>query len=262
MKNVLKPNTLIAYEGGGYDGCIWEWNFALIDNSGEFQNVYSSGCNGCKTRDELIDFINDDHNIECNNFDIIDISTDEGYQYFSENWIAGTVIEMTHRLNSGEYDLKNYDFTLKCDKCENQTTDGVGVDARGQGGIVIAHEGKVCEDCYCSNTCCHCGEYDEDHFSNDNGYCEYCMEEDSDAREFKCIKEDDFGELEVGKHYTVFRTDYDEYNKTPMTELTVMNENKQLETYPVELFEVPYDMVNPNQLNVFVNNERLYGIVA
>ena len=27
-------HTLVQYQGGGYDGCIWEWNFAFYDNSG------------------------------------------------------------------------------------------------------------------------------------------------------------------------------------------------------------------------------------
>lgn len=267
MKNItkIKPNTLIAYEGGGYDGCIWEWNFALFDNNGEFNNLYSSGCNGCETRDEIIEFINDDHNIEYNNFDIIDISTDEKYQEFSGgSWMAAIILQITNMLNSGDYDLKNYDFTFKCDNCENETVDGIGVDPVGCGGIVIMNDGKVCEDCYCNNTCPYCGEYDGDHWENcnENGYCEYCTDEDPDSREFKCIKQDDYDELEVGKSYKVFRSDGNEYSKIPMTEITVINENKSIETYPVEYFQVPYELINPNQLNVFVDNEKLYGIVS
>ena len=28
----FRPDTLISYKGGGYDGCFWEWNYCLIQN--------------------------------------------------------------------------------------------------------------------------------------------------------------------------------------------------------------------------------------
>ncbi len=42
----MKTNILVQYDGGGYDGCIWEWNFFYIDKTGGFHDIYSSGSGG------------------------------------------------------------------------------------------------------------------------------------------------------------------------------------------------------------------------
>lgn len=46
-------NVLIQYQGGGYDGCMWEWNYCLFDKDGKFHDIFSSGCMGCKTEDAI-----------------------------------------------------------------------------------------------------------------------------------------------------------------------------------------------------------------
>ena len=48
----LKDNTIYQYQGGGYEGCYWEWNMAMVLN-GEFHSLYASGRKGAKTREEL-----------------------------------------------------------------------------------------------------------------------------------------------------------------------------------------------------------------
>ncbi|MEK0337846.1 MAG: hypothetical protein QQN41_10475 [Nitrosopumilus sp.] len=42
----MKNNTLYQYQGGGYSGCTWEWNFFFIDKDGVFYDIFSSGSNG------------------------------------------------------------------------------------------------------------------------------------------------------------------------------------------------------------------------
>ncbi len=42
----LQNNTIYQYQGGGYDGCFWEWNFFFIDKDGNFHDIFSSGRNG------------------------------------------------------------------------------------------------------------------------------------------------------------------------------------------------------------------------
>ena len=49
----LPRNALTAYKGGGYDGCIWEWNYAYIDKQGRFRCLAATGVGGCRTREEL-----------------------------------------------------------------------------------------------------------------------------------------------------------------------------------------------------------------
>ena len=39
----LQNNTIYQYQGGGYSGCFWEWNFFFIDKDGIFHDIFSSG---------------------------------------------------------------------------------------------------------------------------------------------------------------------------------------------------------------------------
>ena len=50
-------NVLVQYQGGGYDGCFWEWNFFFIDKDEKFHDIFSSGREGItnqKNADELL----------------------------------------------------------------------------------------------------------------------------------------------------------------------------------------------------------------
>lgn len=49
----FKPNTLICYQGGCYEGCFWEYNYAYIDGDGDFHDIYSSGLYGADTLEKL-----------------------------------------------------------------------------------------------------------------------------------------------------------------------------------------------------------------
>lgn len=55
----LKKNTIYQYKGGGYVGCMWEWNFCLIDEKGELKDIMSSGYKGIQDGDKesLKDYI-------------------------------------------------------------------------------------------------------------------------------------------------------------------------------------------------------------
>jgi hypothetical protein len=52
-------NVLVEYQGGGYDGCFWEWNYAFIDSRGVFHDIFSSGRSGCKTLEALQGYMAD-----------------------------------------------------------------------------------------------------------------------------------------------------------------------------------------------------------
>jgi hypothetical protein len=45
----MKTNILVQYQGGGYSGCFWEWNYFYIDKQGTFHDIYSSGSAGIDT---------------------------------------------------------------------------------------------------------------------------------------------------------------------------------------------------------------------
>jgi hypothetical protein len=46
----VRPNTIVQYKGGGYDGCIWEFNYAYVDSQRRFHCIVASGSRGCTTR--------------------------------------------------------------------------------------------------------------------------------------------------------------------------------------------------------------------
>ena len=254
--NEIKSNTLITYQGGGYDGCIWEWNFCLFDNEGEFHNIYSSGCYGCDTEQKMIEFMNDEHNINHGTFSIWDLSKKE--YGFTNTLMGGTVVSLVKKLNEDfwDYNLIPNEVTYECDECKNDVPnmvgDGVSCNPVGCGGIVIMNDTKLCNECHSIKTCFNCGEYqgDESDKLNQNGYCPYCYDEDYDMDEVVCNEQDDYDELEVNEKYKVF--EYHRNENNILTDITIVmgNFNDELEKYPIGLFNVDYGVINPNQMDL------------
>lgn len=46
-------SVVVSYQGGGYDGCVWEWNYAFLDKEGGFHSIFSSGVFGCRDEASL-----------------------------------------------------------------------------------------------------------------------------------------------------------------------------------------------------------------
>ena len=47
---------LVQYQGGGYDGCFWEWNYCIVDDTKtptEFENIAASGRDGINNLEEF-----------------------------------------------------------------------------------------------------------------------------------------------------------------------------------------------------------------
>ena len=187
-------NVLVAYHGGGYDGCFWEVNYTLIDKQCKFHDLYSSGYAGCDTREKLNKVLDDEHTY-------IYKLTKKGYKDFTENSNAGHVIGITKILNNDH----GYNLTWACDTCGDEVSYGASEGYEDAGGLVIQATEKICEDCYSSYSCPNCGYvgeevkiyYDEDEVEgvgevvsvNIDG-CEYCLEEDDIEqyeRDRKCI---------------------------------------------------------------------------
>lgn len=45
-------NLLVEYEGGGYDGCFWQYNYFMFDENGRFVNLFSTGYKGIDNEDQ------------------------------------------------------------------------------------------------------------------------------------------------------------------------------------------------------------------
>lgn len=250
-------NILITYQGGGYDGCIWEWNFCLFDKNGEFHDIYSSGVSGCDTEKKIIDFINDEHEIKHGTFQFWNLSKKEFG--FTNTLMGGIVVELVNKLNRDfwDYDLISNEVTFKCDKCKNDVPNMVGdrisCNPVGCGGIVIMNDTKLCDECHSLDTCFKCKEYETGSHETmtDNGYCKYCYGDDENLDVITCKDYDDYDELEIDKEYKVF--EYHRNKDNILTDITIVmgKWNDELEKYPVELFNVSYGVINPNQVNLF-----------
>lgn len=177
----FRKNMLVAYKGGGYDGCMWEWNYAYFDNDRKFHDIYSSGSMGCKTEAEmrvkLREFPDD---VELTNLN----SERARNKFVDSECVRGVVGCATWFATNG------YDITLcpKCDCCGNRVNavEGHPENYKGVGGVEIHAQEIVCQDCVDSYTCSNCNEfYDPDHNFSETEHlshaCEYCTQQDGGA---------------------------------------------------------------------------------
>ncbi len=134
---MFKQNSLVAYKGGGYDGCIWEWNYVFIDEKGEFHDIYSSGVAGCKTYDKLKKLYAE----HPEDFDIYELRLKR------ERKRLAAELPISHLL--GVAKVIPYVILAKCDGCGNEfdvrQMRGDGV--RSEGGTHMQFISLVCEVC-------------------------------------------------------------------------------------------------------------------
>lgn len=133
---------LLQYKGGGYDGCFWEWNFAWINKEGEFQDIFSSGRNGCSTMEKFKRYAkesNEEYAHSIYGYDLTELpefvrETQIGFALMVAKWIAENV---------------DIHIVKKCDRCvENFVMDEMENSGyEGCGGVAIQMTGLVCEEC-------------------------------------------------------------------------------------------------------------------
>lgn len=175
---------LLMYHGGGYDGCIWEWNFAYF-TAGTFTDIYSSGIMGCKTLKDFQARIKDNY---CTYY-IYDIDNDIEMKDFTDNTNAGLVIAVGKWIKEN----LNFEVTAECNFCNAKfpISELTPECIKGAGGIMMQFTKVVCDDCRINYTCNSCGEFYENlkyaNF-NEDGICEYCQEQQKKDR-IKELKE-------------------------------------------------------------------------
>lgn len=235
-------DTLIKYQGGGYDGCIWEWNYALFDVVGKFHDIYSSGVYRCDTEVKLLRKLIDEPS------EVYTYRLPYDYQQFISEHVdnAGAIVKMTQILNK-EY---GYNLYFLCDKCGNEVgSGGTSTDYIGIGGIATMDTTKLCVDCYFEDCCAYCGEHETDGVFSDNGYCENCAGEDNEMPSYTCKDDYDEASLVEGRDYKVFKTVYKDED-TGERMLDVIDEQDWVLAVPVKCFNVPYEILNPKQTNI------------
>jgi len=150
----FRRNMLVAYHGGGYDGCIWEWNYAYFDRNGEFHNIFSSGVLGCNTEEKLREKLrNQPDEVELTN-----LNSERARNKFADNEGLNGLMRCVKWFNEFDQTIK---LKPKCDCCGDrfQAIEGHGEDWRGVGGIEMAPSQIICQDCFDQYSCTGCNEY-------------------------------------------------------------------------------------------------------
>ena len=200
-------DTLIIYQGGGYDGCIWEYNAFYFDSEGKPHNIYSSGYGGIwkrvLNRAHATDPVSE-YEFRQSRFDEVMVEEPQEYPLpegtieFSKSKIA---TQFLYGVGKALQDA-GYDVSMVCSACGG-VCDLTELDysiggACGNGGIGIDYQDLICTECVSNNTCRHCNQYDP---SAEDGVCSNCL------REFEKEHEDLFDAMDAATRKIREQTD-------------------------------------------------------
>jgi hypothetical protein len=137
------------YQGGGYDGCFWEWNFFAFDRDGKFFNIFTSGRDGVKTEDEAREVLGSPKLGQ--SVFTYDLNDEDALKEFSRESNPHLVLGMLRWFSrSTDFELDG-DFVIYCRECGTTLEDPDDADV--QENMVL------CPDCLSSGTCDACNEY-------------------------------------------------------------------------------------------------------
>jgi hypothetical protein len=145
-----QKNILVQYQGGGYDGCLWAWNFFVIDKEGKFHNIYASGYKGIKTEERAKKFLEEAPDFHNKRF-IYRLNIKKDVKEFETESNPGHVVGVTRMIADLVWKEKIPIDTIQwhCDKCGAVVKyDGHGDDYIGDGGIGVQATTKLCDNCY------------------------------------------------------------------------------------------------------------------
>ena len=195
----METNILVQYSGGGYDGCIWEWNHFYIDKDGKFEDIYSSGCDGIKTiegAEKLLAQNRDDTYI-------YHLDNDDEMLDFAKSNAKPNITGVVAWFNN--YNVDDIQPFAICDDCGGKVTeqdDIMLLDWHGCGGIASTADKLVCYECYSMKRCDVCEEYDETtkiYFDADEAICESCKATQEEDEKVEDLKEKVFLAHLIGK---------------------------------------------------------------
>jgi hypothetical protein len=140
-------NVLVQYQGGGYSGCVWEWNFFFLDKDGKFHDIFSSGQDGITTQEQADDLVVE----QPSNVYFYDVTKESAWQEFSKECHPALVIMVI-----GWFDDRNFDLgqCAYCSECDHIADDPIYIPYCGEDRI-------FCDDCYVLGLC-DCGQWSED----------------------------------------------------------------------------------------------------
>lgn len=141
-------NKLLYYEGGGYDGCYWEWNYCFWDADGVWHNFYSSGRKGADTEIEALEII--ENRVDELKAKLVDLTDANRFKQFQQNNNAHLVLDIAQELNENY----NYEIEIECTECGHSF-----IADRNEDDAAIDNYSIICHECLSNGTCDCCGEY-------------------------------------------------------------------------------------------------------
>lgn len=174
-------NKLLIYMGGGYAGCLWEWNTCLInEETKEITDVCSSGRNAILDYEDYLkcdpEYIEGQYNLD---------SKKSMEQLVKDGWnpsvLLGTLRGLSNLDNLGE-------FYVVCEECGQHiyyADDARSTGSQGCGGLASCSTGIRCYECNNMYSCHWCGEWiGQEGWLSVEGKCQYC-EKEAFEREIK-----------------------------------------------------------------------------
>jgi len=145
----MKTNILVQYDGGGYDGCIWEWNYFYIDKQGVFHNIQSSGCAGIDNLQAATELIDNNGNSFSNKVYVYDVGSEQDIITFSNESHPYHVTGVLQWFE--DYNSPDAEFFAVCSECGNHITEC--------GDAATYGDRLFCYECYSVGQCPCCDEY-------------------------------------------------------------------------------------------------------
>lgn len=142
----MKTNILVQYRGGGYAGCIWEWNYFYIDKQKKFHNIASSGCAGIDNLQDAKKLIKN----EPDDLYIYDMGKDEDIAIFSKESNA-IYITGVFQFFDDNIDELGIEFFVICGECGNQI--------RCYDDMILQQDILLCNECFSIGYCPCCESY-------------------------------------------------------------------------------------------------------
>jgi len=157
-------NTVVVYEGGGYSGCLWEYNAFLVDRDGDFVDLMSSGHAGLYTeKDAVAALVGGSPSVlEGYNAHQVHLGSEESVAEFSEIYNASLVLHILNLVVVGAgYAAK--DLKVTCGTCGGSVYPDadscIPVNMVCDGGIAYSFRDIMCEECASARRCDECAEH-------------------------------------------------------------------------------------------------------
>lgn len=176
---MTKAKDLLAmYQGGCYNGCVWEWNFFFLDANGKFHDIFSSGCGGITTQEQADILLESPMTPHVYFYDVTDPAA---WREFSRECHAGLVVGVVNWFDEQEFETP--EAAAYCHYCGDLALEPIYEPDCGVDEI-------FCQDCY-STGLCDCGQWSGDiqEYGDEEYLCPDCREY-QDAEKLKEQQED------------------------------------------------------------------------